>query len=88
MFLGVTLTENNNEVKTVLFTHNDQYLLFTVKFCTEIDLEIIRIVKHIKKTASFFKFRNTKTKKQKHYSGNKQHFRSVIKNEYFYLKSQ
>lgn len=39
-----------------------------MKFGTEIDLEIIRIVKHIKKTASFFKFRNTVTNK-KNYSG-------------------
>lgn len=36
-----------------------------MKFCTEIDLEIIRIVEHIKKAASFFKFRNTETNKQK-----------------------
>lgn len=35
-----------------------------MKFCTEIDLEIIRIVKHIKKTAAFFKFRNTETNKE------------------------
>jgi hypothetical protein len=42
---------------------NDKYVLLTVKFCTEIDLEIIRIVQYIKKTASFFKFRNTETRK-------------------------
>ena len=35
-----------------------------MKFCTEIDLEIVRIVKHIQKTASFLKFRNTETNKR------------------------
>lgn len=43
-----------------------------MKFCTEIDLEIVRIMKHIKKTASFFKFRNTETNK-KNYSGEDQY---------------
>ena len=36
-----------------------------MKFSTEVDLEIVRIVKHIKKTASFFKFRNTETNKKR-----------------------
>lgn len=29
-----------------------------MKFCAEVDLEVIRIVKHIKETASFFKLRD------------------------------
>lgn len=46
-----------------------------MKFGTEIDLEIIRIVKHIKKTASFFKLRNTETNRE-NYSGKSQYFRN------------
>lgn len=41
-----------------------------MKFCTEIDLKIIRIVKHIKKTAAFFKFRNTETNNKRIIQGN------------------
>lgn len=44
-----------------------------MQFCTEIDLEIVRIMKHVKKTASLFKFRNTERSK-KNYSGKQQHF--------------
>lgn len=48
-----------------------------MKFCAEIDLEIIRIVKHIKKTAPFFKFRNTKTNKS-NFSEKSQYFHALL----------
>lgn len=44
-----------------------------MQFCTEIDLEIVRIMKHVEKTASLFKFRNTERNK-KNYSGKQQYF--------------
>ena len=48
-------------MKTARLTPSDKRVPFTVKFCAEVDLEVIRIVKHIKETASFFKLRDAET---------------------------
>lgn len=54
-----------------------------MKFGTEIDLEIIRIVKHIKETASFFKLRNTET--ERNIQRNPNTSGTVMKNKYFFF---
>lgn len=50
-------------MRTAPSTQNGKCVPFTVKLRAEVDLEIVRIVKHVKETASFFELGDTETDK-------------------------